>query len=121
MVVGALQSLVLLMVAAGLLLGTAPSVETARLDVDPAVLPALGVLLAGFGLVQLVVVILLGQAREGARTWFGILAVFQVAAGVYSTVALGDHHVEVLAPLALAVVVLWLLYGADQSREFFPS
>jgi hypothetical protein len=122
MVVVALQILVLFTVGGSLVAASDdPSSLPASLRIGQSSLATVGWVVVAFGLLQVILVVLLGRGSEMARSWFGLLAVVQAAGGVYSTVALRDFQPAVLAPLAVSIAVLWLLYGSQETREYFDA
>lgn len=115
-----LESLLLVAIGALVLVATRTSSDDMTgLAIDESQLLVVGGVVAAVGLAQLALVFLLGRGSEIARSWFGAFAVLKVATGVYSTVALREFEPAAIAPLVLAVLVLWLLYGSDQTQEFF--
>ena len=64
----------------------------------------------------------LGRGSRGARLVFGILAVLNLAGGLYATVAYnGEQRAAGVVATVFSAIVLWLLYGTESDREFFAS
>src|SRR5262245_60482126 len=64
----------------------------------------------------------LGRGSRGARLVFGIIAVLNLAGGIYAAVAYnGEQRAAGVVSAVFSVIVLWLLYGTESDREFFAS
>ncbi len=53
------------------------------------------------------------------RTLYGVIATLQIASSVYALVALRNVQIPSLVVLGISVGVLWLLYGTEETREYF--
>jgi hypothetical protein len=79
-----------------------------------------GIVAILFGTVWILVALALGRGSRVARLVFGILAVLNLAAGLYALVALhGEQQWSGAFQTAIAIIVLYLLYGSERDREFF--
>jgi hypothetical protein len=91
-----------------------------RLDVRAeGALRAAGIILVVLGVVQLVLAVGLIRRRPLARTLIGVTATLQTGLAVYALVAIRDVRGGTIWSFALAVAVLWMLYGSDQTQEYF--
>lgn len=113
----------LFFVAIGALLALA---DTAEVDFDTVEFTAeavriLGVILLVVGLVEVVLAVGLLRGNEFTRSLFGLLASIEAAVSIYALVALRNVQFEGVVALAISVLVLWLLYGSDPTREFFEQ
>ena len=60
------------------------------------------------------------MAMKGVKG--GIIAVLNLAAGLYASVAYaGEQRATGLTAAVFSAIVLWLLYGTEKDREFFAS
>lgn len=116
---GLLQMVLLVVIGVALAAGSGDHEVRAELDASPTALVVAGVVVALIGLVNGVLAVLLGKGREGARTFFGVLNVFQVALAVFVLVGQRDLEFDSIWGLALPVVVLWFLYGSRATQEYF--
>jgi hypothetical protein len=95
-----------------------------RLRLDSASTPD-ELLVAGIasiiaGAIYCILASYLGRGSRVARLVFGIVAVLNVIAGVYATIAYsGEQRASGVGSMILSIVVLWLLYGTEKDREFF--
>ncbi len=79
-----------------------------------------GIVAILFGTIWILVALALGRGSRGARLVFGILAVLNLASGLYALVALhGEQQWSGAFQTAIAIIVLYLLYGSERDREFF--
>jgi hypothetical protein len=116
----ALVHAALLMAVGGLLVvarrdaGVADALELSTSDLTVA-----GGVLVALGLAEALLAIGLGRGSDLVRSIFAIVATLQIAPSVYTLIALQDVRTGGLASLLVSLVVLWLLYGATRSQEFF--
>jgi hypothetical protein len=75
------------------------------------------------GAIGIVIALALGRGSRLARLLFGIWAALNLASGLYALVALhGEQQWSGAFQSAIAIIVLYLLYGSERDREFFlPS
>lgn len=79
-----------------------------------------GIFAIVFGAIWILVALALGRGSRGARLVFGIIAVLNLAAGLYAMVALhGEQQWSGAFQTAIAIIVLYLLYGSERDRDFF--
>ena len=79
-----------------------------------------GVAAIVLGFIGLMVALALGRGSRIARLLFGIWAVLSLANGLYHLVALGgEQQLSGAVQSAVAIIVLYLLYGSEEDREFF--
>jgi len=79
-----------------------------------------GIAVVIIGVIGLFVALALGRGSRIARLLFGIWAVLSVASGLYALVALhGEQQWSGAFQAAIAIIVLYLLYGSERDREFF--
>jgi hypothetical protein len=63
-----------------------------------------------------------GRGSRGARLVFGILAVLNLAGGLYAAVSYsGEQRAGGIVSAVFSAIVLWLLYGTESDREYFAS
>ncbi len=81
-----------------------------------------GIFAIVFGLVYILLAGALGRGSRGARLVFGIVAVLNLASGIYAAVAYsGEQRSSGIVAAVFSIVVLWLLYGTERDRDFFAS
>lgn len=117
MVVAVLQGLGLLLLGVVFFVARGEPAMVEAVGDQAWIATAVGSILVGLGLARIGMAILLGRGVEWVRLVFGGLAVVQVALASYALVTVRDTGVG--TGLALAVVELWLLYGSEQTQEFF--
>ena len=79
-----------------------------------------GIVAIVIGVIYLLVALALGRGSRGARLVFGIFAVLNLAGGLYALVALhGEQQWSGAFQSAIAIIVLYLLYGSERDREYF--
>jgi hypothetical protein len=84
-------------------------------------LVALGGFMILIGLVQLMLALALGGGSNGVRILFAIIAVLNLAGGVWALVALhSEQRAAGAGAAAYAVIVLYLLFN-HRAEEFFES
>jgi hypothetical protein len=75
-----------------------------------------------FGIIYVLLASSLGKGSRLARLVFGIVAVLNLASGIYAAVAYsGEQRSSGIVAAIVSVIVLWLLYGTEKDREFFAS
>lgn len=97
-----------------------------RLHLDSASTPdellAAGIAAIIVGTIYCLLASSLGRGSRIARLVFGIVAVLNLAGGVYAAVAYsGEQRATGLASAIFSIIVLWLLYGTEKDREFFAA
>jgi hypothetical protein len=98
----------------------------ARLRVDSAHTPDellwAGIFAIIIGTIYILVASALSTGSRGARLIFGIIAVLNLAGGIYAALAYsGEQRASGVVSAVFAAIVLWLLYGTERDREFFAS
>lgn len=80
-----------------------------------------GILLAVLGLAQIFLANQLGQGSQIVRIFYTVLAVFNLAAGVWSMIALhSEQRASGVMATVVSLVVLWLLFN-QKSETFFEE
>jgi hypothetical protein len=116
----ALVHAALLMAVGGLLVVARRDADVAdALELSTSDLTVAGGVLVALGLAEALLAIGLGRGSDLVRSIFAIVATLQIAPSVYTLIALQDVRTGGLASLLVSLVVLWLLYGATRSQEFF--
>jgi hypothetical protein len=79
-----------------------------------------GIVAIILGCIGLIIALALGRGSRIARLLFGIWAVLSLAGGLYALVGLhGEQQWSGAFQVAIAIIVLYLLYGSERDREFF--
>lgn len=82
---------------------------------------AFGLMVAVVGLVQIFLANLLGKGSNVVRIFFAIIAVFNLAAGIWAMIALhSEQRGTGVVAAVVALIVLWLLFN-QKSEEFFEN
>ena len=63
----------------------------------------------------------LRSASNGVRLFIAVISVFHLAAGVWGLIAFPGARTTGIMQALLALVVLYFLYGSEDSNEFFGS
>jgi hypothetical protein len=100
--------------------------DDSRIRLDSASTPDellwAGILAIIIGTIYILIAGALGRGSRGARLVFGILAVLNLAGGLYAMIAYsGEQRASGVVSAVFSVIVLWLLYGTEKDREFFAS
>jgi hypothetical protein len=100
--------------------------DDSRIRLDSASTPDellwAGILAILIGSIYILIAGALGRGSRGARLVFGILAVLNLAGGLYAMIAYsGEQRASGVVSAVFSVIVLWLLYGTEKDREFFAS
>jgi hypothetical protein len=75
-----------------------------------------------FGAIYIMIAGALGRGSRGARLVFGIVAVLNLAAGIYAAISYsGEQRSSGIVSAIFSIIVLWLLYGTEKDREFFAN
>ncbi len=75
-----------------------------------------------FGVIYILLAGALGRGSRGARLVFGIVAVLNLASGIYAAVSYsGEQRSSGIVAAVFSIIVLWLLYGTEKDREFFAG
>lgn len=116
----ALLQAALLLLLGGLLTMYANRSETMdRFGLQEADVRAVGIVIVVLGVVHLVLALGLRSGRPLAQSLYGVLATIQTGIAVYTLVAVRDVRLGSIWALVLAVGVLWLLYGTEETQEYF--
>jgi drug/metabolite transporter (DMT)-like permease len=97
-----------------------------RLRVDSAHTPnellAWGIAAIIVGAIYCLLASYLGRGSRTARLIFGIVAVLNLAGGVYAAISYsGEQRSSGVASMVFSIIVLWLLYGTERDREYFAA
>jgi hypothetical protein len=83
-------------------------------------LVTLGVIALVFGVLHIWFAGLLRRGSRFARAVVLVFEVLQVVGGVWTLIALhSQYRVNAIITIAIALFVIWYLYGNRRSREFF--
>jgi drug/metabolite transporter (DMT)-like permease len=64
----------------------------------------------------------LSRGSRTARLIFGIVAVLNLAGGVYAAIAYsGEQRASGATSMIFSIIVLWLLYGTEKDRDYFAT
>jgi len=75
-----------------------------------------------FGVIYILLAGALGRGSRGARLVFGIVAVLNLASGIYAAISYsGEQRSSGIVSAIFSIIVLWLLYGTEKDREFFAG
>jgi hypothetical protein len=75
-----------------------------------------------FGVIYVMIASALGRGSRLARLVFGIVAVLNLASGLYAAISYsGEQRSSGIVAAVFSVIVLWLLYGTERDREFFAN
>jgi hypothetical protein len=119
---------VVLSVVQGLLYGSVGAVVVVardepelRADAEaaPATLVVIGSVLAGIGLVYLVLAVLLARGSDRVRSVYAVVNGLSISLAVYSLVAVRELAAGSVWSLLLPAAILWLLYGSPTTQEYF--
>jgi hypothetical protein len=97
-----------------------------RLRVDSAHTPnellVWGIAAIVVGTIYCLLASALGRGSRTARLVFGIVAVLNLAGGVYAAISYnGEQRSSGVASMVFSIIVLWLLYGTEKDREYFAA
>ena len=108
-------------IAAGvfMLIETGPVAEAA--DVSESVITGTGIAAIVFGIVIGLLAFGLRSASKGVRLIIAVVMVVRIAASVYTLVALPGARFDGLVTGIIALVVLYFLYGSEESKAFFDG
>lgn len=75
-----------------------------------------------FGVIYILLANALGRGSGLARLVFGVVAVLNLASGVYAAISYsGEQRSTGIVSAIFGIIVLWLLYGTERDREFFAD
>jgi hypothetical protein len=108
-------------IAAGvfMLIESGPVAEAA--DVSESVITGTGIAAIVFGIVIGLLAFGLRSASKGVRLIIGVVMALRIAGAIYMLIALPGARFEGLATGIVAIVVLYLLYGNEESKAFFDG
>ena len=97
-----------------------------RLRIDSAHTPnellAWGIAAIIIGAIYCLLASALSRGSRTARLVFGIVAVLNLAGGVYAAIAYsGEQRASGATSMIFSIIVLWLLYGTEKDREYFGA
>ncbi len=79
-----------------------------------------------YGIAAIVVAVITGllamglrSGSNGVRLFIAVVMVFHLAIGVWGLIALPGARMAGLMQALIALIVLYLLYGSDESNEYF--
>ena len=82
--------------------------------------------LLAYGITMIVIAVITGllalglrSASAGVRLFIAVISVLHLATGVWGLIALPGARMAGLMQALIALIVLYLLYGSDESNEFF--
>lgn len=117
--IGLFQSLLLALAGIAMIALRGEAEAQADFEAGPAALVGAGALLIALAVLGSTLALLLARGSDRVRSLFGLVNAIEVAAAVYSLVALRDLRAESVWALVLPVAVLWFLYGSERTQEFF--
>ena len=80
-----------------------------------------GLSVAVLGLAQILLANLLGKGSQVVRVFYAVIAVLNLAAGVWAMIALhSEQRASGVVAAVVSLIVLWLLFN-QKSEEFFES
>jgi len=83
-------------------------------------LVTLGLIALAFGLIHVWFATLLRRGSRFARAVVLVFEVLQIVGGVWTLIALhSQYRINAIITIAIALFVIWYLYGNQRSREFF--
>lgn len=88
-------------------------------EAEPAALVVVGSVLAGIGLVYVVLAVLLARGSDRVRSVYAVVNGLSIALAVYSLVAVRELAVGSVWSLVLPLAILWFLYGSPTTQEYF--
>ncbi len=108
-------------IAAGvfLLIETGPVAEAA--DVSESTITGVAIALLVIGVIFALLAFGLRSASNGVRLLIGVAMALRIIGSVYVIIALPASRFEGLVTGVLALVVLYFLYGDEDSKAFFES
>lgn len=108
-------------IAAGvfLLIETGTVAEAA--DVSEATITGYAIALLVIGVIFALLAFGLRSGSNGVRLLIGVVMALRIIASVYAIIALPASRFEGLVTGILAVVILYFLYGTEDSKEFFEG
>jgi uncharacterized membrane protein len=75
-----------------------------------------------FGAIYILIAGALGRGSRVARLVFGIVAVLNLASGIYAAISYsGEQRSSGIVSAIFSIIVLWLLYGTEKDRDFFAN
>ncbi|MCP4434801.1 MAG: hypothetical protein GY812_04775 [Actinomycetia bacterium] len=82
---------------------------------------AFGLMVAVIGIAQIFLANLLGKGSQIVRVFYAVIAVFNLAAGVWAMVALqSEQRASGTVAAVVSLIVLWLLFNR-KSEDFFET
>lgn len=108
-------------IAAGvfMLIESGPVAEAA--DVSESVITGTGIAAIVFGIVIGLLAFGLRSASKGVRLIIAAVMVLRIAASLYTLIALPGARLDGLVTGIIAIVVLYFLYGSEESKAFFEG
>jgi hypothetical protein len=108
-------------IAAGvfMLIETGPVAEAA--DVSESLITGTAIAAIVFGVVIGLLAFGLRSASNGVRLIIAVVMVLRILGSVYAVIALPGARFEGVATGIIAIVILYFLYGNEESRAFFDG
>ncbi len=108
-------------IAAGvfMLIESGPVAEAA--DVSESLITGTAIAAIVFGVVIGLLAFGLRSASNGVRLIIAVVMVLRIAGAVYAMIALPGARFEGLVAGIVAIVVLYILYGNEESKAFFDG
>jgi len=118
-VIGVVQGLVVMTVGVVLGLLSEDSALLAETTLTRGALLGIGLAVLGVGLVGVVLAVGLARGSDLVRSLYAGIATLEIAATTFGLLTIRDIRTAGIVGLALPAAVLWLLYGAPNTAEFF--
>lgn len=118
-VLGVVQGLVVAAIGALLAVVSEDAALLSELDLTSSFVLGTGLGILAVGLLGVVLSVGLARGSNVVRSLYAAIATLEVAATTFSLLTIRDVRVAGIVGLVLPVAVLWLLYGAPNTPEFF--
>ena len=118
-VIGVVQGLVVVAVGALLTLVSRDEALVADTTLTQGMVLGIGMGVLAVGLLAVVLAVGLARGSNLVRSLYAGIATLEVAATTFSLLTIRDVRTAGIVGLALPAAVLWLLYGAPNTAEFF--
>lgn len=115
----ALQGLLFGVLGAAVVVARNEPELTTDAEAEPTTLVVVGSVLAGIGLVYVVLAVLLARGSDRVRSVYAVVNGLSISLAVYSLVAVRELALGSVWALLLPVAILWLLYGSPTTQEHF--
>lgn len=88
-------------------------------DINESMLLAYGIAMIVFAIITGLLAMGLRSASDGVRLFIAVISVLHLAVGVWGLIAFPGARMAGLMQALIALIVLYLLYGSEDSKEFF--